>query len=157
MTHASARTTKLLWVFTVVVSLFAVSSCEKPVTLASRASRLRPGRPLRIVSNELLIRGPQSELCVRIYPNYGFSRDGWALIRATGERVVVRAALVGSTGAAIDLGNPGYRVSGDEKQLCFTMHSDSLGGRYEALDLRADDTVTVGPITWWSGTRRAAL
>lgn len=106
---------------------------------------------------EIAVTGPQSALCMTLPPDAVQGTDLLVTRGPGGPPVRVEARLVPVRGDPVVLGSVSVSA-GRDVALCYESAGQlSEDQRYHAVTLTAADTVTVGPITWESGTRYKLL
>lgn len=132
------------------LALTGLTGCDRTAELTRQPVQLGPSG-ITFESPNLVVRGPQIDLCVLMPPGTNYSAVTGNTRNRHGRVVNLSAQLVSQSGRAFDLGRPGVSV-GRSVRLCFSPDRQvPEGQQFRAVVLRAADTLTVAEITWWSG------
>jgi hypothetical protein len=136
-----------------LVTLASIAEgCANGETIGPDSLWLSPGVWTSVPSEAMRVKGPQSEVCATVPPEYQFSDTAWVLIAPDGNPVTVRARLVTETGTFMDSLSVGFS-EGKDKRTCFRAFARPIGEAYSRVDFLTTDTIVLRDIRWWSGKR----
>ena len=127
-----------------------------PTTIGTAIYRIVPDSPLRGI-------GPATELCLTLPKSYkriepDTNQLDYALIaRPDGGHVSIKVALIAPDGTVDSLPTNGFMYDGDQHACYMKWVTRDLSRRYQRIEIRATDTLTVTRIVWRSEERYAWL
>jgi hypothetical protein len=138
-----------------VTTISAVACSTK--TLTDGPVHLPGGEWTVVASGEFAAHGELNEACVELPSVYGYSTELRRILRADSVELQLGARFWGDSGLLVSFDNPNaYVTGGQEAQLCFSERA-SHRQPYRRIEFHSSDTVSLGRITWWSGTPKKLL
>jgi len=127
-----------------------------PVVLGTSTFSIVPDSPLRGI-------GPATELCLALPPSYKRiapdtnQLDYDLIARPDGGRVSMQVTLITPDGRVDTLPAGGFQVGAGQRACYMKWVTRDPSRRYQRIEIRATDTLTVTSIEWRSEKRYASL